>query len=183
MSSFGERLKYFRKNILKLKRTEFCERYSLPVVTVQTWENNGIQISRLQVENLERKLKNDNSPVNFDWLFKGEGEIWDHYNNTVNHSTEKNKVSCDLLYKIETYFYEPLLKKNAEVSLVKINLKDIDCPAFGALRDGQHHMHFGIINLTFNKLYVMEAYQGNFYKIVLSEDDDIYLIKNVSLFD
>jgi hypothetical protein len=39
------------------------------------------------------------------------------------------------------------------------------------------------ITLTFNKKYIMEAYQGNFYRLVPDDQDTVFLIKNISLYE
>jgi len=179
---FGERLKFFRVNILKLNRKEFCEKYRIPIISVQSWENNGVRISKKQIENLETKLKEDEIVFDKDWLFWGKGEAWDILkNNNTKFHTEPN--GREFLYKVESYFYEPLLKKNAVLTLDPINLKDINCPSLIALEDTLQNMHFGVISTTFNKGYVMEAFQGTFYKLIIDGSERLFLIKKMSLYD
>ena len=101
-------------------------------------------------------------------------------NNTKFH-TEPN--GREFLYKVESYFYEPLLKKNAVLTLDPINLKDINCPSLIALEDTLQNMHFGVISTTFNKGYVMEAFQGTFYKLIIDGSERLFLIKKMSLYD
>lgn len=185
MSDFGERLKFFRLNILKMKRKEFCEKYSIPVISVQGWENNGIKISKRQIEKLESKFNEDGVEFDPNWLFLGEGQPWDVLKSKVAPNKDNSSYSnCEEIdYRVETYFYEPLFKKNSNLTLERVNLKDINCPSFIALKDTLGNMHLGILTLTLNKKYIMEAFQGNFYRLVPDDKDTVFLIKNISLYE
>ena len=168
-----------------MNRKDFCEKYSLPVITVQGWENNGVKISRTQIEKLKSRLEEDGIEFDSNWLFLGEGQPWDIFKSKAETINDKSlhTVGEEILFKIDTYFYEPLFKKNATLTLAVININDINCPSFIALKDTLGNMHFGILTLTINKRYVMEAFQGNFYKLVPEELDTIFLIKNISLYE
>jgi hypothetical protein len=182
MHSFGERLKYFRVNILKMKRKAFCDKYDFPVMTIQSWENNGITISKRSMEVLKMKLFADLKDVNIEWIFTGEGDIWQTKNSESKNNVHiLNSENSTFTYLIDSFFYEPLLKKNTELTLQPITLRDVNVPSFIAFSDSKNEMHFGIVILTFNKTHILEAYQGQFYKISLHNDDKIFLIKKVVL--
>lgn len=185
MTEFGERLKFFRMNILKIKRKDFCEKYSIPLSSVQSWENYDVEISKRQMDNLVHKLKEDGINFNEGWLFEGKGGPWDALKdaNVPENSLAQNLSETDHIYKVDSYSYEPLIKKNAVLTLDPINLREINCPAFAALQDSLRNMHFGMLNLTINKGYVMEAYQGHFYKIIVNDEYRVFLIKSISFYD
>lgn len=179
VTHFGERLKFFRLNVLKMKRKEFCEKFRLPIISVQGWENNGVKISKRQIDKLKKILQDDHVDVDHNWLFNGEGEPWEvlKKNNQTDHSSP-----AEFLYTIESYFFEPLIKKNSTLTLQSILLKDINCPAFVAMKDSSSNMHFGIISITMDKGYLLECFQGSFYKIIVTESDTLFLIKHASLY-
>ncbi len=185
MPNFGERLKFFRQHILKITRKEFCEKYDIPAISVQSWENNGVKISKTQKEKLEKKLREDNINFDLNWLFLGDGSPWDIFkkNDELNQKTGDEISSCDSFFKIDNFFYEPLLKRDTLIKLEPnpIKREDIDCPKFILLKDSSGHMHFGILTLTMDKKHVMEAFQGTFYKLVPDESDSIYVINQILL--
>jgi hypothetical protein len=184
-TSFGERLKFFRINVLKMKRKQFCDTYDLPIITVQSWENSGIKISQTSANKLEEKLRKNGVALNAAWLFEGIGNYWDIFNDeaTLKNDATDDNADKTIVYRIDSFFYEPLLKKDAELVLDPVTLKNINCPAFIALRDSSQNMHFGILMVTLNKEYVMEAYQGSFNKITVHDTDEIFLIKKISLYE
>lgn len=174
MSNFGERLKFFRQHILKMSRKEFCEKYEIPSISVQSWENSGVRISRNQKEKLEKKLCEEIKDFDLNWLFLGDGTPWD--------ILKKNTSSpSDSIYKIDNFFYEPLLKKNTilKINPTSLNLQEIECPHFILLKNPSGHVHFGILTLTMDKKYIMEAFQGNFYRIIPSDSDQVYVVHQI----
>ena len=181
-SEFGERLKFFRKNILKMKRSEFCEHYVFPVITVQSWENNTSKISKRNIQILEQKLRDAGIAFDAQWLFTGAGQPWDLLKKEHEGAhTHNNTHANEWIYHVNSFCYEPLIKKDAKLTLEPIALHNINCPSFVALKDAQQMMHFGIILLTHNKQHVLQAYQGTFYTIVLHENDALFLIKKAEL--
>ena len=185
MPNFGERLKFYRQHILKKTRKEFCEKYDIPAISVQSWENNGVKISKTQKEKLEKKLSEDNINFDLNWLFLGGESPWEIFNKK-DESILKNGdeiSSVDSILKIDNFFYEPLLKRD---TLIKYDpsptkLEDIDCPKFILLKDSSGIMHFGILTLTMDKKHLMEAFQGHFYKLVPDTSDSIYVVNQILL--
>jgi hypothetical protein len=180
LPGFGERLKFFRINILKMKRKDFCERFGFPLITVQSWEDNRINISRRNIEKLEEKLSGENIAFNAEWLFLGQGEHWTILKENANADIERPQGSAGIRsYQINSFSFEPLWKKNTELTLEPVLLTDINCPSFVALEDAQHRMHFGIIHLTQNQQHILEAYQGTFYKRVVEDTDQLFLLQRI----
>ena len=183
MSSFGERLKYFRKDILKMKQKTFCEKYDFSPSTIKSWENNGIKLSKRNAEKLEQRLRESGVIFDSKWLFLG---ISNSYTTHHNDSTNKLHTHPDthigtVIYRIDSFCYEPLWKKNTEFLLEPVNLTDINFPSLGIARDQQQNMHIGTIKQAWDKNIIMEAYLGSYYTIVLSELYDVFLIKKLTI--
>ena len=176
-SSFGERLKYFRKDLLKMKQKTFCETYGFPVITVKSWENNGIHISKRNAEKLNTRLRESGVIFDSDWLFNGIGLP----STTICTSQSDHETQQLMTYRIDSFCYEPLWKKNTELVLEPVRLNDINAPSLGAIRDQYQAMHFGILNQTWNKTFYLNAYQGSYYHIALDDQVEVFLIKSVTM--
>lgn len=175
MTNFGERLKFFRQHVLKMTRKEFCQKYGITAISMQSWENNGVKISKTQLEKLKDKLKETHIDFDLSWIFDGDESPLD--------ILKKDPISNkDTVYKVNNIFFEPLLNKNSIIRIESAEkIEGISCPKFILLKDKDGHMHFGILMMTANKQYIMEAFQGNFYKLTPQESDSIYIIKQITL--
>ena len=126
---------------------------------------------------LTEKLKSQGVQFNENWLFHGEGQPW---NGLTPLDAKDVQDPIDFVYTIKSYAYEPLLRKNTEMTLQKAVLTDINCPAMVAIKEASGDMHFGLLSLTTNKHYVLEAFQGHFYKILVTQLHDVFLINNMT---
>ena len=61
------------------------------------------------------------------------------------------------------------------------NLTDINCPSLGVAWDQQQNLHIGTIKQAWDKNFIMEAYLGSYYTIVLNENYDVFLIKKLTI--
>ena len=107
----GERIKYIRKNLLKLSRAALCKRYNLPVDTLAAWENGKFKISKKGVERCIKLFGAENVLVSHEWIIVGEG-LAPNFSFELNRyfkskATEKPKETLDdnvlLIQEIE-YF-------------------------------------------------------------------------------
>jgi hypothetical protein len=183
MSSFGERLKYFRKDILKMKQKTFCEKYDFSPSTIKSWENNGIKLSKRNAERLEHRLRESGVVFDSNWLFLGISNTNSiHQNGSTNNTrTHPDKLMGTVIYRIDSFCYEPLWKKNTELLLEPASLTDINCPSLGVAWDQQQNIHIGTIKQAWDKNFIMEAYLGSYYTIVLNQNYDVFLIKKLTI--
>lgn len=176
METFGERLKYFRKHILKMSRNEFSSFLNISASSIEAWECNRMNISRSKQELLTFKFEEQKIQVNYDWLFLGTG-IWSTPNLKINSEKTKDNVSKNILYyHISTYNYEPLLKKNSILKLKKTSLHSINFPALLAYNDKENNFYFGFSFLVKFDQPLFYCYTGSIQIFTLKEDDDIYQI-------
>lgn len=186
MNNFGERLKFFRIHILKMKRNDFCEAFKLPIVSVQGWENNGINASKKNMDRIKQIFIDKGVSFDEKWLFGGEGNPLELLKNSHKNGDSDIRMTDpeEFIYRINSYTYEPLLKKNSSLLLFPVDVKDLDCPSFVGLKDALGTMHFGILSLTLTKDYILEAYsQRSFYKLIVKEDNHVFLIKKAALYN
>ena len=180
---FGERLRFFRKNILKMRRAAFCEKFGVKPMTLKSWEILGARISKRNITYLEDSFRQLGVLCDYDWLFLGieKNNITDHKTRTSvkNEHRFESVSSTDLVYHITSFCYEPIWKKNAKFWLESIDLTDLNSPSFAMARDQHEIMHIGITMLSSNNAHILNAYKGSFYKIVLNETYDIFLIKKL----
>lgn len=183
MSSFGERLKYFRKDILKMKQKTFCEKYDFSPSTIKSWENNGIKLSKRNAEKLEHRLRESGVVFDSKWLFLGISNTNSiHQNGSTNNThTHPDTLMGTVIYRIDSFCYEPLWKKNTELLLEPANLTDINCPSLGVAWDPQQNIHIGTIKQAWDKNFIMEAYLGSYYTIVLNQNYAVFLIKKLTI--
>lgn len=70
--TIGERIKYFRKEILKIKSSdEFAQKINMSGSNLRNIENNVIKVTKRVINDISNKYN-----VNIDWLLHGEGEIY-----------------------------------------------------------------------------------------------------------
>lgn len=180
---FGERLKFFRENILKMRRAAFCEKFGVKPMTLKSWEILGARISKRNITDLEDSFRQLGVLCDYDWLFLGieKNNITDHKTRTSvkNEHRFESVNATDLVYHITSFCYEPIWKKNTKFWLESIDLMDLNSPSFAIARDQHEIMHIGITMLSSNNVHILNAYKGSFYKIVLNETYDIFLIKKL----
>jgi hypothetical protein len=181
MQNFGERLKYFRKSILRMTRAEFCEKFEITNMSVRGWECLGVNISKRQQEKLATNLKSKKAPVNLVWLLTGIGDPY--FIETIPAKSDEKTLLDDEIFNIDNFFYEPLLKKGSIIICKKTPIKptEVSCPQLVLAMDCSDHLHFGILSLTADKKYTIEAFQGTFYRLVPDETYSIYIIKEIKI--
>ena len=189
---FGDRLKFFRRHILNLKRKEFCHNYGFPLLSVQSWENKTSNITIKNINSLKETLDGINIPYNKQWLFEGIGHPFEEDKSTEPPVHENQTPSAahpmfnqipslhkNLTFQINDVRFEPLYPQNTTFELESIHILDLNCPAFIALNDPYDTMHFGIVTETWNKNLTFYAYKSKLYTIVLDEKYKVYRIKSI----
>ena len=106
MKSFGNRIKYLRKQILNLTQVQFAERLSLTGSAVTGWEKNNRYPTNSTIKHISKEFN-----VNYNWLVYGTGEIFE---------------------KTDDDFFEQLIEKynlsDAKIKIIKaiINSDDLE---------------------------------------------------------
>lgn len=68
----GNRLKYIR-SILRVSRSYMQEKYSLPEVTLKSWENGTTKLTQSGVQRCVEAYRNEGLIVSEDWVMEGIG--------------------------------------------------------------------------------------------------------------
>ncbi len=182
---FGERLKYFRVNVLKMRRAPFCDKFGVRPMTLKAWENAGSRISKRNITELEHLFRQLGVICDYDWLFGGiEKNSTTQYETLTavkNKPTFESVSSSDLVYHVTSFCYEPIWKKNTKFWLEPVQLDDLNSPSFAIARDQHEIMHIGVTMLSSNNVHILNAYKGSFYKIVLNDSYDLFLIKKLNV--
>jgi hypothetical protein len=179
--TFGDRLKFYRGNVLKITRKDFGQKYGFSSRALQVWEDNEFSPNRSSIEKLRNAFKSEDIAYNEEWLFEGIGDPF-----TIAIPKEKeDKTSLlesdyiEISHVINSFTYEPLLRKNTKLVLEPAKCHDINCPAFVAFKEN-NTFHFGILMHTRNKEYILKSYDGTFYELLIKEGDILFLIKKIN---
>lgn len=72
LNSLGKRLKYIR-SLLRLTRAHIEEKYSLPEVTLKSWENETVQLTPKGLKRCLEIYRTEGLIVSEDWILEGVG--------------------------------------------------------------------------------------------------------------
>ena len=72
-STPGERLKYVRKQLLKLTRKAFTEKYDLSEDTLKSWENCRTRLTEKGLQRCIKIYRHAGVNLSEDWILTGEG--------------------------------------------------------------------------------------------------------------
>jgi hypothetical protein len=185
LKTFGDRLLFLRNNILKIKRKDFCEKIGIPVITLRGWEMNTTKISdRLKLQ-LENALNQCGFDYDREWLFELNGEDF----SPIKKSELKNNRSSMALNEynneentksivIKNYSFDPLLTEGSVVTVKKVEYKDLKTPLMAIVFDADE-MHFGYVEQTINKFFILNCYKGHNYHFLIQDSTPVYTVKKI----
>ncbi len=175
LNSFGARLLYFRKHILKMKRIDFVSTLELPLISIQSWETEKTAPSKRSLLIIEAALDKHKIPYSKKWLFKGEGSPLDF------DSRPGDEFGLDNFekLKIETAHFEPIIPKSCQLLLKYLALEDLKIPSIILMKDASSIFHIGIATETYDGTFILQAYRSNFYSIKIDNSFTLFKIYGV----
>lgn len=179
MMTFGQRLKYFRKQILQQTRKEFAQSIDVAVGNIQVWEGERHCITKSSIERLTLKINNiietQAIPFNIQWLFNGTGNILPEETKSDEKLIEKEVLDV-ITYKVSSFLYEPIINNGTVLTLKKIDYKNIKMPCIIGYKDQSGVFYFGMATMSKNNYPILHYYAGSMQLLVLSVQDELYEI-------
>lgn len=181
MMTFGQRLRHFRKYILKNTRQELSDRLDISKGTIETWETERTNMSKSSLDLLTYKLKDlisqEKIPFNMEWLLNGTGEILIQEKSIGSIKAPSTQSSGIIkTYKVSSFLYEPIIKNGTVLNLKKIFFHEVKSPSIIGYKDKSNVYYFGIVLMSQNNQLILHHYSGSMQLLVLSEHDDLYSI-------